>query len=104
MTTMTGMYCSAQHGGSEGDPCPPCRDFLDYSELRLQKCPYGANKPTCANCPIHCYKPDRREQVRRIMRYAGPRMLWRHPLLTLTHQLDGLRKARHPRALMREPG
>jgi hypothetical protein len=27
------------------------------------------------------------------MRYAGPRMAWRHPLLSLRHWLDGFRKA-----------
>jgi hypothetical protein len=25
------------------------------------------------------------------MRYAGPRMLWEHPLLSLRHWLDGFR-------------
>ena len=60
------------------------------------------DKPTCANCPIHCYKPVRKEQVKRIMRYAGPRMLLRHPILAITHQLDGLRRARHPREMTRE--
>jgi hypothetical protein len=36
------------------------------------------------------------------MAYAGPRMLLRHPLLTVAHQLDGFRRARHPRSLTRE--
>jgi hypothetical protein len=27
------------------------------------------------------------------MRYAGPRMLWEHPLLSLRHWLDGFRTA-----------
>jgi hypothetical protein len=29
-----------------------------------------------------------REKVKQVMRYAGPRMLWRHPLLTLGHLWD----------------
>jgi hypothetical protein len=33
-----------------------------------------------------------REQVKAVMRYAGPRMLYRHPILTLFHFLDGRRK------------
>ncbi len=36
------------------------------------------------------------------MRYAGPKMLLRHPLLAIAHQLDGFRKARHPREFTRE--
>ena len=102
MTKMVGIYCTAHHDGSEDILCDECDEFLDYAHTRLEKCPYGENKPTCANCPIHCYKPARKEQVRRIMRYAGPRMLLRHPLLAITHQLDGFRKARHPRKLSRE--
>jgi hypothetical protein len=30
------------------------------------------------------------------MRYAGPRMLGRHPVLALLHKLDGLRKVEAP--------
>jgi hypothetical protein len=26
-----------------------------------------------------------------VMRYAGPRMLYRHPIMTLQHMIDGLR-------------
>ena len=58
--------------------------------------PYGEGKPTCAKCPIHCYKRVQREQAREIMRYAGPRMTYRHPWLALTHLLDKLRKVEHP--------
>jgi hypothetical protein len=102
MSKMVGIYCSAHHGTSGDALCADCRVFLDYAETRLHKCPYGEEKPTCANCPVHCYKPAQREQARKIMRFAGPRMLLRHPLLAIRHQLDGLRKARHPRELTRE--
>ena len=99
---MVGIYCADHHGGSDASLCEDCSEFLDYAEVRLRKCPYGDDKPTCANCPIHCYKPARRAQVREIMRYAGPRMLLRHPVLAITHKLDGFRRARHPRELTRE--
>ena len=99
---MVGIYCADHHGGEVREPCSDCREFLDYAEVRLDKCPYGYNKPTCANCPVHCYKPARREQAKVIMRYSGPRMMLRHPILAITHQLDGFRKARHPRELTRE--
>jgi len=102
MAKMIGIYCAGRHEASGGELCSRCQDFLDYAEIRLQKCPYGDEKPTCANCPVHCYKPARRAQAREIMRYAGPRMLLRHPLLSIAHQLDGLRRARHPRHLTRE--
>jgi hypothetical protein len=102
MTKMVQIYCSAHHEGFGESVCDDCREFLDYAETRLRKCPYGDDKPTCANCPVHCYKPAQRDHARKIMRYAGPRMLLRHPLLAIAHQLDGFRKVRHPRELTRE--
>ena len=101
MSKMVGIYCRAHHGAG-GTLCCDCDRFLDYAEVRLDKCPYGEDKPTCANCPIHCYKPEQRELARRIMRFAGPRMLFRHPILTIAHYIDGRRRARHPRELSRE--
>jgi hypothetical protein len=37
---------------------------------------------------VHCYKPAMREQIRVVMRYSGPRMAQRHPLLAAAHLLD----------------
>jgi len=102
MRKMIAIYCADHHEKTPDDLCVSCQKFLDYTKVRLRKCPYGENKPTCANCPVHCYKPAQRAQARTIMRYAGPRMLLRHPLLAILHQLDGLRKAVHPRELTRE--
>jgi len=34
-----------------------------------------------------------RERIRSVMRYAGPRMMYRHPLLAFHHLIDGMRKA-----------
>jgi len=100
MTKMVGIYCSAHHG--EAGLCGDCSKFLEYAEVRLDKCPYGEDKPTCANRPVHCYKQEYRDQARTIMRYAGPRMLLRHPVLTISHYIDGRRRAKHPRELTRD--
>ncbi len=102
MSKMISMYCSAHHESPSDGLCAACQEFQDYAEVRLQKCPYGEDKPTCANCPVHCYKPARRAQAAKIMRFAGPRMLLRHPMLAIAHQLDSFRKAQHPRELTRE--
>ena len=79
MQRMVEIYCRDHHGASAAVPCADCNQFLDYAEQRLEKCPYGEGKPTCAKCPIHCYKRAQREQARVIMRYAGPRMTFRIP-------------------------
>ncbi len=89
---MIDLYCREKHA-SRGALCARCAGLRDYAHLRLEKCVFGAEKPTCANCPVHCYKPEMREEVRVVMRYAGPRMLLHHPLLTVRHLLDGRRPA-----------
>jgi hypothetical protein len=92
MTAMVRIYCRDHHHPAEG-LCTECRQFLDYAQVRLARCRFGEEKPTCANCPVHCYQRDRREQARVVMRYAGQRMIWEHPLMSLRHWLDGYRKA-----------
>jgi predicted amidophosphoribosyltransferase len=86
---MIRIYCRDHHDGAL---CKKCQSLLDYAGLRLNRCQFGADKPTCAKCPVHCYQKNRREEVRAVMRYAGPRMLWKHPLLSLAHWLDGLKR------------
>ncbi len=99
MTTMRAMlriYCRDHHPDAARNDdrlCDDCGGLFDYACKRLAGCPYGADKPTCANCQIHCYGPTQREQTRVMMRYAGPRMLWRHPILAIAHVVDGKRAA-----------
>jgi hypothetical protein len=89
---MLRIACRDQHGTAAG-LCADCAALADYAARRLALCPYGADKPTCVNCRIHCYGPRQRERVRETMRYAGPRMLLRHPVLALMHVVDGRRPA-----------
>lgn len=96
MQHMVSLYCRVHHAAAGNRPCPGCEDFLAYAARRLEKCPYGNDKPTCSNCPVHCYKREPREFARQVMRYSGPRMLLRHPYLALMHVLDGRRKVAHP--------
>ena len=88
---MISLYCHDMHGTAD-QHCEECTALWEYAHRRVEKCPYGAEKPTCANCPVHCYKPAMREQIRTVMRYAGPRMMWRHPVLAVLHLLDGWRR------------
>lgn len=92
LEAMIRVYCRGMHGGGTGE-CAPCAELLAYAGRRLEKCPFQEEKPPCARCPIHCYQPARREQVKAVMRYSGPRMVFRHPIFALRHWLDGFRKA-----------
>ena len=88
INAMVKIYCKAHHvSADQKPPCAQCVEFLLYANEKLDRCPYGQNKPTCNKCPIHCYKKNRRQQARDIMSYAGPRMLFKHPILAIKHLL-----------------
>jgi len=91
LETMIEMHCRRHHGGRV--LCAECAQLLDYARRRLERCVFGDAKPTCANCSVHCYKAEMREKVRAMMRWAGPRMAWRHPIIAALHLLDGRRPA-----------
>ena len=93
LRAMVSIHCRDRHTPSGGALCADCRELLDYATRRLDRCVFGEDKPTCANCAVHCYSAPRREQVKTMMRYAGPRMIWRHPALALRHTIDGRRPA-----------
>jgi hypothetical protein len=95
LAAMIRIFCRESHG-TKGEICNDCAGILAYAVKRLDKCPFGSKKPTCANCPVHCYRPDMREQIRAVMRHAGPRMIWRHPVLAAFHLIEGRRKAPAP--------
>lgn len=88
---MLGIYCRDRHHGS-GSLCADCAGLLDYARRRLDVCPFSEEKPACNHCQVHCYSRTRRERIREVMRYAGPRMPLRHPVLSLFHLLDKRRK------------
>ena len=89
---MIEIYCRGHH--LQADPlCAECRQLHAYAAQRIDKCLYGDDKPPCAECPIHCYKPVMREKVREVMRYAGPRMMFHHPILAILHYLDKTTKS-----------
>jgi hypothetical protein len=91
IAAMIRMQCRDQHHTPKGI-CPDCHELLAYARERLVRCPYQEGKTACARCPIHCYKPAMREKIRAVMRYAGPKMMYRHPILALYHLIDGRRK------------
>ncbi len=87
---MTRLYCRDHHRISDG-LCEDCENLLGYALRRLGTCPFQEAKPVCNLCEVHCYSRSMRLRVQDVMRYSGPRMLLRHPLLSLWHMLDKLR-------------
>ena len=88
---MIGMYCRGKHQTKKG-LCLACQLLLAYAQQRLRTCFFGGGKPVCARCPIHCYAPEQRREIAEVMRYAGPRLLFRDPWAALLHLLHTCRR------------
>jgi hypothetical protein len=82
--TMIHMYCHAKHG-SNGELCDSCSHLSRYAVTRYEKCPFGEIKPECSICPVHCYKPEEKDTIKKVMRYAGPWMMIKHPVMAIDH-------------------
>ena len=86
---MIKLYCRSKHGSKT--LCPECGELAAYAQTRLEKCPFQEGKTTCAKCSVHCYSPIMRIKIREVMRFSGPRMIYKHPLLAIMHLIDGRR-------------
>jgi len=93
VAAMVRLYCRGHHHAGPRALCPDCRELLDYARQRLGRCPFQEDKTSCADCTVHCYHPRMRQAIQEAMRYAGPRMVMRHPLLAVFHWWDKRRKA-----------
>ena len=90
MTAMISIYCESVH--REKVLCEQCKQLKEYALQRVDHCVFGPDKPTCKNCPVHCYSPKRKEEIKKIMRFSGPVMLYKHPVLAIIHLLKNKRK------------
>ncbi len=90
--TMIEIYCKKYHVDNNNLLCSECQELLEYAITRLNDCPFQEKKTTCKKCSVHCYSPDMRTQIRTIMKYSGPRMLFKKPILAIYHLIDGHKK------------
>jgi len=88
---MVKIYCDKYHR-PDGELCTECQDLLEYAVKCVDHCPYGDDKPACGLCPTNCFLNDRYIKISSIMRKAGPIMLYKHPLLALSHIFDAFRR------------
>jgi hypothetical protein len=89
---MIRIYCEAHHRSSV--LCAKCAELSNYAEKRLANCPFQEHKGTCGKCIVHCYKPEMREKIIEVMRFSGPRMMFRHPFLATAHLIDERRSGK----------
>lgn len=81
------IYCRGNHDAAlrgADAMCPECREAIERTLDRATACPHGHNH-NCEDCETHCQRGESQQQIKRIMRYAAPRMAFRHPLMTATY-------------------
>lgn len=91
VSEMIALYCRKHHGGDA--LCPDCAALDAYARQRSDKCPFMETKTFCSNCRVHCYRADKRDKIRVVMRFSGPRMLFYHPAAALRHLVESGREA-----------
>ncbi|HHW46809.1 MAG TPA: nitrous oxide-stimulated promoter family protein [Clostridiales bacterium] len=84
ITLMISVYCRKKHK-TKSQLCGECSELLDYSYQRIDKCPFIETKTFCSQCEVKCYRPEKSEKIRQVMRFSGPRMLYHHPVLAVRH-------------------
>lgn len=95
LRVMIEIYCRGQKHKKEqpGDGlCPACEKLYQYGALRTDKCPFGHKKNFCSHCSIKCYGKEEKDEIKKVMRYSGPRMIFRHPIIALRHALKMRKK------------
>ena len=88
------MYCRSHHAGNKVQPfnflypkipvrihsdkplCGQCEKLLRHAIVMRVLCPLDP-KPKCRKCPQNCYRPGYRDAMEVVMRYSGPRSLFR---------------------------
>lgn len=95
ISQMVALYCAGNHGDRPraeiaycGEAvCEQCAKLDEYAVLRTERCRKMDVKTSCEECGNHCYRAAERERIRSVMRYAGPRMLTKHPIAAIRHLL-----------------
>lgn len=91
---MGAIYCAGHHRDRDRAPlvsdasaagaygsrppllCEECAEHIRYAERRTAHCRQDP-KPYCQHCSVHCYSPVEAGWQRQMMRYSGPRSIWR---------------------------
>lgn len=93
VSLMIKLYCKKNHH-TKNELCDECKELDEYAKMRSSKCPFMETKTFCSNCKVHCYKPEMREKIKKVMRFSGPRMIFYHPILAISHVIESQKEKR----------
>lgn len=89
VSMMIDLYCRKHHGKQL---CKECQELKEYAFKRSDLCPFMENKTFCVNCKVHCYQKEKKEQIKKVMRYSGKKMIYYHPILAISHAIEMIKE------------
>ena len=84
---MVKMYCGHNHD-KLGAICSACNELTEFAIERINHCVFQEDKTVCSECKVHCYRNDMRDKIKTVMRFAGPKMIFLHPIIGIRHLID----------------
>jgi hypothetical protein len=93
LLTFTSIYCEDRHAGESKtrlylkthdvdalagqsiDLCKRCTRLVTHALVKRTNCSMDP-KPACKHCPVHCYQPAYRAEMKEVMRYSGRKLLF----------------------------
>jgi len=78
------MYCRNNHYTVK-DLCDSCEELFNYAIRKIGKCKYKIRNLVCSECMIHCFQNEKRNKIKKVMKYSGQKMIFRHPFLSLLY-------------------
>lgn len=97
LEAMGHLYCRAHHAATNRDStglCADCRNVVETTLQRTRACPHGHHH-NCEDCATKCHSEECAKQIRALMAYSAPRMLLKHPLMTLRYLSRKLNAPKH---------
>jgi len=92
LEAMIDIYCKENHFNkvkkdrtTHYNRCPICNELATYALGKIETCQFKENKPVCSKCSVKCYNSEHKEDIKKVMRYSGPRMILHHPLLLIRY-------------------
>ncbi len=78
---MISLYCKKNCKTKE--LCCNCNNLLNYANNRIDTC--KKDKTFCSSCATPCYQKEKRIQIKKVMKFSGPRMIFYHPIIAIKH-------------------
>ena len=86
---MIKIFCKGNHpddnSNNSSNLCNMCHDMEKYIHNRIDYC--KQNNFFCAYCDNKCHPMDKSDYLKKIMRYSGPRILKKYPIMSIKHFL-----------------